>query len=156
KKRLRRFTRLRGFPAAGGWCGNHRAGSMVAPSSVLTMELANQLVFVAGTLFLLSILATAFTPRLGVPLLLVFLIVGLLAGEAGPGGIRFTDSAPATLAGPAGLAVILFDGGMRTRIEEFRVGLRPALVLASLGVLVTAAIVGVVAARLLHLSLAQG
>ena len=120
------------------------------------MDLSNQLIFVAGTLFLLSILATAFTPRLGVPLLLVFVIVGLLAGESGPGGIHFNDYHLANLAGTTGLAVILFDGGMRTPLDNFRVALRPSLALATVGVFVTTLVVGGFSAWILHLSLAQG
>jgi cell volume regulation protein A len=120
------------------------------------MDLSNQLIFVAGTLFLLSILATAFTPRLGVPLLLVFVIVGLLAGENGPGHIHFDDYRFANLAGTCGLAVILFDGGLRTPLDNFRVALRPSLSLATLGVFVTTLVVGGFSAWILHLSLAQG
>ncbi len=120
------------------------------------MDLSNQLIFVAGTLFLLSILASAFTPRLGVPLLLVFVIVGMLAGENGPGGIHFTDYHLANLAGTTGLAVILFDGGMRTPLDNFRVALRPALSLATIGVFVTTLVVGGFSAWILHLSLPQG
>lgn len=120
------------------------------------MELANHAILVAGILFLLSILATALTPRLGVPLLLIFLLVGLGAGEDGPGGIAFNDYRLANLAGTAALAVILFDGGLRTRIEDFRVGLRPALALATIGVLVTTAIVGIAASKLFKLPLAEG
>ena len=120
------------------------------------MDLSNQLIFVAGTLFLLSILASAFTPRLGVPLLLVFVIVGMLAGENGPGGIHFTDYHLANLAGTTGLAVILFDGGMRTPLDNFRVALRPSLSLATIGVFVTTLVVGGFSAWILHLSLPQG
>jgi cell volume regulation protein A len=134
--------------------GRYGQHGTISPQAA--MELANQLIFVAGTLFLLSILATAFTPRLGVPLLLVFLVVGMLAGEDGPGGIHFEDYGLANLAGTAGLAVILFNGGMRTRLEEFRVGLRPALALATLGVLLTAGLTGLVATQLFHLGWAQG
>jgi len=120
------------------------------------MDLSNQLIFVAGTLFLLSILATAFTPRLGVPLLLVFVIVGLLAGENGPGQIHFNDYRFANLAGTCGLAVILFDGGLRTPLDNFRVALRPSLSLATLGVFVTTLVVGGFSAWVLKLSLPQG
>lgn len=120
------------------------------------MDLSSQLIFVAGSLFLLSILATAFTPRLGVPLLLVFVIVGMLAGENGPGGIHFSDYHLANLAGTTGLAVILFDGGMRTPLDNFRVALRPSLALATVGVFVTTLVVGAFSAWILHLSLAQG
>ena len=107
------------------------------------MEFANHMILLAAVLFLASILATVITPRLGVPILFVFLVIGLLAGEDGPGNIHFSDYPLANLAGTAALAVILFDGGMRTRMEDFRVGLRPAVSLASIGVLVTAGVVGV-------------
>lgn len=120
------------------------------------MDLSSQLIFVAGTLFLLSILATAFTPRLGVPLLLVFVLVGLLAGENGPGHIHFDDYRFANLAGTCGLAVILFDGGLRTPLDNFRVALRPSLSLATAGVLITTLVVGAFATWVLPLSLAQG
>ncbi|MCX7071130.1 MAG: potassium/proton antiporter [Gammaproteobacteria bacterium] len=119
-------------------------------------EVASHAILVAGTLFLISILATAITPRLGVPLLLVFLIVGLLAGEDGPGGIHFTDYKTANVAGTAALAVILFDGGLRTPMSNFRVGLRPALMLATVGVLITTTIVGALAAWLFSLPIAEG
>ncbi len=120
------------------------------------MELTNQLILLAGLLFVISILATVITPRVGAPLLLVFLIIGMLAGEDGPGGIVFNNYPLANLAATAALAVVLLDGGLRTRIEDFRVGLRPALVLATLGVVLTCVIVGVFAAWLLDLSWAEG
>jgi cell volume regulation protein A len=120
------------------------------------MELTNQLIFLAGLLFMVSILATVITPRLGVPLLLVFLIVGMIAGEDGPGGIRFDNYPLANLAATAALAVVLFDGGMRTSLASFRVGLRPAVTLASFGVLVTTLIVGLFAAWILDLTPAEG
>jgi cell volume regulation protein A len=120
------------------------------------MEIANHLILVGGLLFIVSILASILSPRLGVPLLLVFLIVGMLAGEDGPGNIPFHDYSLANLAGTAALAVVLFDGGMRTRMATFRVGLRPAVALATLGVFVTTIIVGAFAAWCLNLSLAEG
>lgn len=123
---------------------------------IVMEEVASHAILVAGTLFLISILATAITPRLGVPLLLVFLIVGLLAGEDGPGGIHFTDYKTANIAGTAALAVILFDGGLRTPLSNFRVGLRPALMLATIGVLITTGIVGALAAWLFNLPIAEG
>ncbi|MGH8531014.1 MAG: potassium/proton antiporter [Nevskiales bacterium] len=120
------------------------------------MELTNQLILLAGVLFIISILATVVSPRVGAPLLLVFLIIGMLAGENGPGGIQFNNYPLANLAATAALAVVLFDGGMRTRIEDFRVGLRPALALATLGVVLTFLIVGAFARWLLDLSWAEG
>lgn len=101
------------------------------------MELTNQILLVTGLLVLLSILASAFTPRLGTPLLLVFLLIGMLAGVDGPGGISFQSFAFANFAGTAALAVILFDGGLRTRMADFRTGLAPALGLSVIGVPIT-------------------
>ena len=65
--------------------------------------------------------------RFGAPLLLGFLIVGMLAGESGPGGIVFDDvrHRPITV-GSIALALILFDGGLRTRFATFRIVLAPA------------------------------
>ncbi|HSW15354.1 MAG TPA: potassium/proton antiporter [Solimonas sp.] len=120
------------------------------------MEFANHIILLGAVLFLASILVTVVTPRLGVPVLLVFLIVGMLAGEDGPGKIEFHDYPLANLAGVAALAVILFDGGMRTRLEDFRIALKPALTLATVGVLVTAGIVGGFSAWLLGLGWAEG
>ncbi|MGQ0503681.1 MAG: potassium/proton antiporter [Panacagrimonas sp.] len=120
------------------------------------MEFTHQIIFLAGALFITSILATVITPRLGVPLLLVFLIVGMLAGENGPGGIPFNDYGLANLAGTAALSVVLFDGGMRTHLASFRVGLRPAISLSTVGVLLTAGICGGFAAWLLDLPWAEG
>jgi len=120
------------------------------------MEFAHHMILLGAVLFLASILVTAVTPRLGVPVLLVFLVVGMLAGEDGPGKILFNDYPLANLAGVAALAVILFDGGMRTRLEDFRVALKPAVTLATVGVIVTAGIVGGFAAWLLDVSWPEG
>lgn len=120
------------------------------------MEFASQLVLLGSLLFLLSILASTLSPRLGVPLLLVFLLIGMLAGEDGPGGIRYDDMRSAFLIGTLALAVILFDGGLRTDSGNFRVGLRPAVSLATLGVVVTAAAGGLFAVWILELSLLEG
>ncbi|MFT4047693.1 MAG: potassium/proton antiporter [Solimonas sp.] len=122
----------------------------------MSFDTSSHLILLAALLFLVSILATVITPRLGVPLLLVFLIVGMLAGEDGPGGIHFQNYELANLAATAGLAVVLFDGGLRTRIESFRTGLRPALALASVGVLLTACITAAICHWLLRLSVAEG
>jgi potassium/hydrogen antiporter len=120
------------------------------------MTLANDFILIAGILFVASILATAITPRLGVPLLLIFLLVGMMAGEDGPGGIPFNNYPLANFAGTLALAVILFDGGLRTSAASFRTALWQAKLLATLGVLFTAAITGALAAWLLDLSWAEG
>lgn len=115
------------------------------------MEAINTLILAIGLLGALGIVATIAAPRLGVPILLIFLVVGMLAGEDGPGNIHFSNFWIANMAGSMALAVILFDGGMKTDVEDFRVGLLPAGLLATVGVLVTAGIVAVVARWLLDL-----
>jgi len=111
----------------------------------------NTLILAVGLLGALGIVATMVAPRLGVPILLVFLVVGMLAGEDGPGNIHFNNFWIANLAGSMALAVILFDGGMKTAADDFRVGLAPAGLLATVGVLVTAGIVAAIAHVLLGL-----
>lgn len=91
------------------------------------MASINHLILFATLLFLLSILATTLSPKFGFPLLLVFLVIGMLAGENGLGGIVFDDVQLAYSIGTLALAVILFDGGLRTHSGNFRVGLRPAV-----------------------------
>lgn len=120
------------------------------------MDLLNQLILLGAVLFLISILASALSPRVGMPLLLVFLIIGMLAGEDGLGGVVYSDVQSALFLGTLALAVILFDGGLRTDIHNFRVGLRPALLLASLGVVITAAVCGAFAAWVLGLHPIEG
>jgi cell volume regulation protein A len=113
-------------------------------------------VLFASLLMVVAIVASAVSARLGAPLLLVFLVLGMLAGEDGPGGIQFDDVHMAQLAGSIALAIIIFDGGLRTRREVFRVALWPAVSLATVGVVVTAVIVAVFATWLLDLHWIQG
>ncbi|MBW6477237.1 MAG: cation:proton antiporter, partial [Chromatiales bacterium] len=120
------------------------------------MDTVNQLILLTAGLLLLSILASVLSARVGMPLLLVFLSIGMLLGSDGLGGIVFADIRTAYLVGSVALAVILFDGGLRTDVRHFRVGLRPALSLATFGVLVTAGITGLFAAWVLGLSWLEG
>src|SRR3990172_4847670 len=103
------------------------------------MELTSHLILIGAVFLLVSIVTSAAVSRVGAPLLLVFLLIGMLAGEDGPGGIKFDNVQLAHLVGTVALAVILFDGGLRTRAETFRAGLWPAVSLATVGVVVTAA-----------------
>lgn len=105
------------------------------------MSQANEILFIASLLVLVSIFAGSASSRLGVPFLLIFLGFGLLAGIDGPGGIDFTDFGLTYTIGSAALAIILFDGGLRTKIGTVRLVAGPALGLATLGVLATAGVV---------------
>lgn len=120
------------------------------------MDGINLAILIGGFLFVISIIATLISARLGAPMLLLFLIIGMLAGEEGLVGIQFNNPETAFFIGSIALVIILFDGGMRTHPERFRVALAPASVLATLGVVLTCGIVGVSAAYLLDMTLMQG
>jgi cell volume regulation protein A len=105
----------------------------------------------ASALVLAGIGSSLLARRFGAPLLLVFLLLGMLVGVDGPVGIRFDDYELTYRLGSMALAVILFDGGLRTRREAFRGVLAPTILLATLGVVVTAALTGVAAHFLLDL-----
>lgn len=122
----------------------------------MTIELIYQYIFGAAVLALLSVIASVFTRRIGAPILLIFLVLGMLAGEDGPGGFIFNDFSLAFLFGNIALAIIIFDGGLGTRKDTFRVSLKPALSLATVGVLITAAITGFAAHWILDLSWQEG
>lgn len=107
------------------------------------MDTLNIVYLVGAVLIFASIMASTLSARLGVPLLLLFLVVGMLAGEEGILGIEFSQYAIANFVGQAALACILLDGGLRTSVKSFRVGLKPAITLATWGVLATVMILGV-------------
>ncbi len=117
---------------------------------------ANALILVGAALAVLGVFSSLVASRIGAPLLLVFLVVGLLAGEEGPGGIQFNDFYSTYIVGSAALAIVLFDGGLRTRFAAFRGAFYPAISLASVGVILTAILVGVLASFLLKLSWLEG
>lgn len=94
-------------------------------------------ILLGSLLIMAGILSSLIALRFGAPLLLVFLLVGMLAGEGGPGGLKFDDVGAAYTVGSIALALILFDGGLRTRFASIRNVVAPSVMLATLGVLVT-------------------
>ena len=116
------------------------------------LDLVNTAIFVGAALVLIGIFSSLVATRFGAPLLLVFLILGMLAGQDGPGGIDFSDYSTTYLVGSIALSVILFDGGLRTKLSVFRGVLAPAMIMATLGVVITAAVAGLAAWAVLDLS----
>src|SRR5918999_1636896 len=102
------------------------------------------LLTICGVLLLVSVLSSRASQRIGVPIALFFLVVGMLAGSEGIGGIPFDDYRMAFRIGSVALALILFDGGLNTPLEVVRRVWAPAGVLASIGVLLVAGLVAVV------------
>ncbi|MGE0255561.1 MAG: potassium/proton antiporter [Alphaproteobacteria bacterium] len=121
-----------------------------------SIGLVNTLLLLGALLVLAGIMSSLIASRFGMPLLLVFLVIGMLAGEDGPGNIQFSDYRLTYLVGSAALAVILFDGGLRTRLASFRGALAPSMVLATVGVVVTAALTGLLAVVLLEFTPLEG
>jgi len=111
---------------------------------------------VGSALVAAGVLVSPLSSRLGMPVLLFFLGIGMLAGEDGLGNIVFDDINTAFVVSNIALAVILLDGGMRTRTSSFRVALRPSAVLATVGVVLTAVFVGLATTWIMDLPLAAG
>ncbi|MBD1574377.1 potassium/proton antiporter [Vibrio sp. S17_S38] len=120
------------------------------------MFIIDQIILLAAILIILGILSSKLSARLGLPVLVMFLLVGMLAGQDGPGGVAFDNAQIAHSLGSLALAIILFDGGLQTPIASIKQVWKPASVLATFGVLITATITGLAAAYILNVSLLYG
>lgn len=114
------------------------------------------IVFLTGVLLLIGIASSKFASRVGMPVLVLFLGVGMMAGSEGIGGLAFEDYGFANSIGSVALALILFDGGLRTSMESVRAAWKPALTLSTLGVLLTSGLTGAAAALILGVPILHG
>ncbi len=120
------------------------------------MFLIDKLILLTAILVLSGIASSKLSARLGLPVLVMFLMIGMLAGEAGIGRIEFDNAVVAHALGTLALGLILFDGGLQTPLSSVRAVWKPAAVLATAGVLITAAVTGLAAAWILDLPLLEG
>ncbi|MEY1580984.1 potassium/proton antiporter [Providencia manganoxydans] len=120
---------------------------------MLTIE---QLILLTSILILLGIFSSKLSARLGLPMLVMFLFIGMLAGEDGIGQIAFNNVNVSYAVGSLALALILFDGGLQTSVKSIRLVWKPAFTLATFSVLVTAGITGLAAAYILGIPLLEG
>ena len=107
------------------------------------MNLTIENILLVGSLLLfISIVAGKTSYRFGVPTLLLFLAIGMLAGSEGIGGIHFDDPKVAQFIGIVSLNFILFSGGLSTNWKAVKPILREGLALSTVGVLLTAVSLG--------------
>jgi potassium/hydrogen antiporter len=113
-------------------------------------------ILIGSLLVMAAILSTRLSQRFGVPGLVLFVGIGMLAGSSGPGQIMFDNYTLSYNIGLVALALILFSGGLDTRLRFFRAALVPSLMLSTLGVAVTMLVIGLAAWILTPLSWIQG
>src|SRR3979490_3252979 len=126
--------------------------SPVLRNSMASLDSVSIAILLGAVLVMAGILSSLLALRFGAPLLLVFLVIGMLAGDSGPGQIQFDEVRTTYLVGSVALALILFDGGLKTRFQSIRTVLAPSMMLATVGVLVTALITAPVARFALDLN----
>ena len=114
-----------------------------------------EIILLGSAVVLAGVVAAAFAERLGAPALLLFLGLGLLLGEDGPGGINFDDFHLAEILGSVALALILFEGGLAADQKALRRVVVPATLLATVGVAVTALVVAAAAHLVFDLDATQ-
>jgi len=117
---------------------------------------ASNILLTGSVLLLISIIAGKTSGRLGVPTLIFFLLVGMLAGSEGIGGIYFDNIFIAQFIGITALNFILFSGGLDTNFKSVKPILRKGIALSTIGVLITTVTVGYFVHLVLGLRIAEG
>ncbi len=119
------------------------------------MMIEHVLLWIAILIFA-SVISSKFSDKFGVPVLLLFLAIGILAGSEGIGKIYFANPDAAKSIGIVALIFIIFSGGLDTNWGDTRPVMRPGLILSTLGVLLTALITGFFAIRILKFGVFEG
>lgn len=120
------------------------------------MEYFEQLLVAGAVLILISVLASKGAQRVGIPALLVFIGIGMLAGSDGIGGIQFDDYEKTKILGIVALIFILFAGGLDTQYKKIRPYLKSGVSLSTLGVVLATGMIGVFASNFLGFNLLEG
>ncbi len=121
----------------------------------MLLDTMNIAILIGAALVVAAAFTSLLSLRFGAPLLLVFLGVGLLAGEDGI-GIQFDNLRAAYFVGSIALAIILFDSGYITRFAMLKIAALPALALSTVGVVITAVLVGFAAQAIFHVTWSEG
>ncbi|HEY3405119.1 MAG TPA: potassium/proton antiporter [Ohtaekwangia sp.] len=121
------------------------------------MSLSPENILLFGSVLLfLSIIASKTSGKFGIPTLILFLIIGMLAGSEGIGGIYFNEPKTAQFLGVISLTFILFSGGLETKIESIRPIIWDGISLATIGTLITAVSVGIFSTYVLDFTIPEG
>src|SRR5674476_86986 len=124
------------------WSKLKRCINFIIPRMILSSE---NILLIGSLLLIISVLTTKTSARFGIPTLLLFLVVGMLAGSDGPGGINFSDPKLVQFIGSLSLCFILFSGGLDSRMQDIKPILWPGILLSTIGVIISAVLVGVFA-----------
>ena len=111
---------------------------------------------IGAILLLLSIVASKASSKLGIPSLVLFIVIGMLAGSDGIGGIHFDHPFLTQFIGVVALIFILFTGGFDTDLKQVRPIMWQGIALSTLGVLITALLVACFSYFFIHISFAVG
>ncbi|MBO4269482.1 potassium/proton antiporter [Microbispora triticiradicis] len=130
-----------------GWCRCDKIGAVAAKGAVGL----NVWLLLSAAVVIAAIASVRIAHRTGLPTLLIYLCLGLLLGERGLGGIHFDNAHLAQQLGLIALAVILAEGGLTTNWSHVRDAVPSALVLATVGVAVSVAVLAATAAPLVGL-----
>jgi potassium/hydrogen antiporter len=120
------------------------------------MRLTLDNILLIGSLLLFVSLLASRTTKMGIPSLLLFLLVGMLAGSDGFGGISFSDPKLAKFIGSVALSFILFTGGLDTKWTDIKPVLKQGILLSTLGIIITCLIVGLLVTTFTNFSLLEG